>query len=836
MTPDDARAVAQRAFGNVTRAKERFYETSRWMWLEQLRQDLRYAARGMRQSPAFVVTTVLTLAVGLGLLTIAFTIFNAYVLRPFAVRDAGSLHQIVWHAPNAGGQGFRWRDYDELAVRTDLFTDVVGEYTRFVSSRGRPLMAAFVSSNYFAALGPRMALGRGLGRIDADGPGAVVLSHQAWTRLFQGDPAAVGRELELNGRLFTIVGVLSPAFVGLGDFPRDLFLPRTVTWTRSGTIDEARNAELREIEIIVRLRRDVGAARAESALTPFMNRIIEGHQQVRAEVRPQSSPNPMSVGTLAVVAPVFAAFALVLVTACANVSNVMLARAIARHREIAVRLSIGASRGRLIRQLLTEGLLIAALAGGIGLAFAAWGLRAATTVLFSTLPPSVAPILRLTPMPFDARVFVFALVVSGAALLLFALLPSLQASRVSLIDALRGQGGAARRGSRLRNALVIAQVAVALLLVVTAATLARNGAAVGALDLGFATDGVISVNVRGEQDDVARPLAEALEADPRIASVAITSGNPLFTQGRLLAAAPAGGSLVVPTPTTFVSPEFFPLLQIPIARGRAFRSDEARAAARIAIVSAATAEAFWPGEDPIGKTIRIERAQGRPVDELPDYPEVTVVGTVRDIVAGIMVTGRDAGHIYLPITRTDAHATAILLRARSGERLDAEALHGIFSRVVADPQLFEVVPLGEIRDLQMYPLIAASWVGSLLGGVALALSISGLYGVLIYAFSQRRKEIGIRMALGATTRAVLALVVRQTSRLAAIGILIGAVAALAVLETLSAAIHFAAVSLLDVRPFVAGIAVVTAATIVAAYGPARRATHVDPAQMLRTDV
>jgi predicted permease len=838
LSADEARAAAQRAFGNVARVKERFYEASRWVWLEQMIQDLRYGWRGMRRSPAFVATTVLTLAVGLGLLTVAFTIFNAYVLRPFAIRDPESLHQIVWRAQAAGGQGFRWQDYEELRERTDLFTAVIGEHTRVVSSNGRPLLAAIVSLNYFEALGPAVHLGRGLGSIDANGIGnPAVLSHQAWTRLFDRDPSALGRQIDLNGRAFTIVGVLGPQFTGLGDSPRDVFVAVAAPWTAVTRVDPAgkRDTEIRETEILVRLRPDVNPVQAASALTPFMNRVV-GHQDpVRAEVRLQSSPNMPSLELMTVLAPVFAAFVLVLVTACANVSNVMLARAIARYREMAVRLSIGASRSRIVRQLLTEGLLIAVLAGLAGLALAAWGLRVATAALFSTLPASVAPVLRLSPLTFDDRVFLFALAVSAAATVLFALLPALQASRISLTDALRGQGSAPRRGSRLRNVLVVGQVAVALVLVITAVTLARNGAAVGAIDLGFETDGVISVNVRGVQDELARPLAEALATDPRVAELAVTSANPLFNSARIVAAAPAGAPATTRTRCTFVSPEFFPLLRIPIAQGRAFRPDEARSAARVAIVSAATARAFWPGQDPIGKTIRIERRDGRPVDELPEYSEVTVIGTVRDILTGMMIAGRDAGHIYLPMTAADVHATAILLRGRTDRDLDAEAFQAIFRQVVPDPQVFEVLPLGEMRALQMYPLLAASWVGSLLGLVALALSVSGLYGVLTYTVSQRTKEIGIRMALGATARSVVRLVLQQSTRLAGIGALIGAVVTFAVMKVLNNAIRFDAISLLDLGSFAAGLVVVMTATIIAAYQPARRATRVDPSQTLRTD-
>ena len=832
MQPDAARAAARKAFGNVAITKERFYEASRWTVIEQFLQDLRYAWRWMRHSPSFVATSVATLAVGLGLVTIAFTIFNAYVLRPFAVRDPYSLHQIAWHSRDGGGQGFTWRDYDELSRRTDLFNASVGEHTRVVSSNGRPLMTAVVSLNYFEVLGPAMQQGRGFGAIDADGIGSpAVLTNQAWTRLFNRDAGTLGHEIELNGRLFTIVGILAPSFTGLGDSPRDVFVPVTA-WAspqRTGP------REIRETEILVRLQPGVTAPQAETALGAYMNRGREHQDRVTADVRPQPSPNRVSPALLVLLSPVFAAFLLVLIAACANVSNVMLARAIGRHREIAVRLSIGASRGRVVRQLLTEGLLIAALAAAGGLAVAGWGLRLATVALFSTLPPSVSPILRLVPMTFDARVFLFALAACAAATLLFALLPALQASRLSLTDALRGHGGAARPQSRMRSALVIGQVTVALVLVIIAVTIARNSASIGSLDLGFTTDGVMSINVRGEQDELARSLAEVMSTDPRVQSVAVTSGNPLFNQGRIVAAAPAGTAAATPARCTFVSPEFFPILGLPIAEGRGFRADEARSAARVAIISAATARAFWPGENPIGKTIRIERSNGRPLDEIPDYPEVTVIGTVRDIVSGMLITGREPNHLYLPIDPSDVHASAILFRGRTDRDLNAEALQEIFRRVAPDPQIFEALPLSEMRDLQMYPFFAASWVGSLLAAIALGLSVSGLYGALTYALSQRTKEIGIRMALGATARTVVGLVFRQSIRLAAFGVAIGISIAFIALKLLNAAIPLATISLVDITAFAAGLVLVLAATLLAAYQPARRATRIDPAQTLRAD-
>jgi predicted permease len=832
MTPDEARAAAHRAFGNVALTRERFHESTRWIWIEQFWQDLRYAWRTMRQSPAFVATTVLTLAVGLGLLTIAFTIFNAYVLRPYAVRDPQELHAIRWQARGGGGGGFGWNDYDELNQRTDVFLAVVAEHTRFVSSNGRPLMTGVVSLNYFDALGPAMLLGRGLSAIDAAGVGnPAVISEAAWTRLFDRDPSVLGRELDLSGRAHTVVGVLGPQFVGLSDEPKDVFVAVTQEWRAPR---QAGGSNPRETQVFARLRGDVTRVQAESALLPLMTAIFSNQEQVRAEVLPQPTPNSLSVPLMAALSPVFAAFVLVLVTACANVSNAMLARAIARHREIAVRLSIGASRGRVVRQMLTEGLVIAIVSGLAALALAAFGIQAVTAAFLTTLPPSVAQIIRLVPITVDTRVFIFALAVAASTTMVFALLPALQSSRVSLTDAMRGRGSVGRRGSRLRNALVVSQVTVAIVLVITAVTLWRNGANLSALDVGFETQGLTSINVRGPHEELIRPLAEALRSDPRVAEVAVTSGNPLFDGLRTISAGPIGGT-ALRTRVTFASPEFFPVLRLPIARGRAFTPDEARTSARVAIVSAAAARTFWPDQDPLGKTIAIERANGRALADLPNYPEVTVVGVTPDIIAGLILQGPDRGRIYLPLAGDSPETWAILMRGRSDRDLTAAAFQEIFRRVVSDPEIFEAIPLEEIRNLQVYPVMSAGWVAMVLGAVALTLSVSGLYGSLAYALSQRRKEIGIRMALGATASAVVRMVLRQSMRLAGVGAVIGVALTFAVFRILSAFARTQTISFIDAGAFATGLILVAAATLFAAYEPARRASRVDPSQTLRSD-
>jgi predicted permease len=823
LSPEDARASARKAFGNVAAANERFYESNRWLWADQFVSDVRYAVRGLRQSPAFLGTAVATLAVGLGLLTVAFTVFNAYVLRPFAVQDPERLYRLGWRAPDSAGRMFTWRDYEDLRSRTDLFDAVIADQMHFVSSASTTLAASTVSTNYFTSLRPRMLLGRGLGSADAGQPVAV-LGERAWARLLAADPAAPGRTLEAGGRIVTVVGVVRAEFGGLDDFPRDIWMP---------VGDADRTAT---IEIVGRLRAGVTAPQAEAQLGAFMGRMAPpgtAPRDVHAVLVSSATANSLSVELIAMLAPVFAAFLLVLLTACFNVSNVMLARAIARQREIAVRLSLGASRSRIVRQLLTEGLVIAILAGAAALAAAAWLIKAGTALLFGTLPPLLASLLRVAPMPFDRRVFLFAFAGAAATALLFALMPAVQASRQSLTAALRGQRGAHPSASRLRNGLVVIQVALSLILVVVALVLAGNFTSLAALDLGYTTAGVHSINVRGEHPGAIRSVVEALRADPRIASVAVTGGNPLFVT-RTVAAGPDGRPATA-AQYTFVSPEYFLMLQIPIARGRAFRIDEARTSARVAIVSDSTARAFWPGADPIGQNVRIERSTSSRLDDIEGYTNVTVVGTVRDVVSGLMVNGRDTSHIYLPMSEADSHASALLFAPRTSADFRPHVLSETFRRLGYDPDTFEIASLDEMRQTHVYPLRAAAWIGGLLGAVALALSISGLYGVLSYTLSQRTREIGIRMALGATASAVVALVMRQSARLAGIGAIVGLTVAFAALRFLSSVVPLKEVSLLNAAPFAVALILVLGATALAAYQPARRATRVDPAETLRAE-
>jgi putative ABC transport system permease protein len=850
--PSTARARALRAFGNVAGARERFHDAHHWVWLEQFARDVGYAWRGLWHSPAFLATSVLTLAVGLGLVTIVFTIFNAYVLRPFAVRNPYGLYEIAWHSHEAGGRKFRWSHYEAIRARQDLFESVIADGGRVMTSKGNTLAVGFVSGNYFEALGVPMQLGRGVAEYDTIGIGdapIAVLSDQTWTRLFDRDPAVLGRKIELNDHTLVVVGVTRQAFQGLDDTPEDLWLPVTMVGPVLGQ-DIFSGKQPRVARVVVRLKPGITASQAQSALTlePFESRVVGRLDAVRPELRVQATPVRLSVELLAVLSPVFAAFVLVLVAACANASNVMLARATARNREIAVRLALGASRGRVVRQLLTEGLLVSVLAAGAGFGLASLALRGGLVLFLGLIPSAVSSLVRVVPLEFDLRVFFFALGVASCTTLMFALLPALQATRLSLTDAIRGQISGAIRSSTLRNFLVGGQVAISLALLIVAATLVRNSGAIRATDLGFDSNGVLSVNQRGDNKALTARAVAALAADPRIQQVVVTSRNPLFGQLPVTPIIREGLSVLAAS-YMFVSPEYFSMLKIPIVHGRGFRPEEAHEESGVAVISAAGARTLWPGEDPLGKTLRIQldpdttrvaetvRMMRSVGENAPGSRVVTVVGVAQDVVSGLIYQGKDNAHLYFPTTPAGPHAEALLVRSRPGPDLRPEALQPLLQRAHPDPLLFETIPLEQMVAVQAFPLLIASWIGTLLGGVALILSVSGLYGVLTYTLGQRAPEIAIRMALGATATAVVRLVVRQSARLAGVGAAIGLLFAFSVMKILSAFVHMAHldnVSVVDAGAFAAGSGLVATAVVLASYAPARRATRTDPARVLKS--
>jgi putative ABC transport system permease protein len=430
---------------------------------------------------------------------------------------------------------------------------------------------------------------------------------------------------------------------------------------------------------------------------------------------------------------------------------------------------------------------------------------------------------------------------------MFALLPALHATRLTLTAALRGEIGDGVRGSTLRNFLVTSQVAVSLVLLVAAATLVRNGSSLASTDLGLDTTAVISVNQREKGDNLIPRAAALLASEPRVARVAATSRNPLLGELPKLPLRASEADHLVATSYLYVSPEYFETVRIPIVRGRGFSADEGRSEAKVGIISAAAARVLWPGADPLGKTIMVwNEPEVRPdfitrqnlvssADVARQSSAVLIVGVARDAISGLIYEGRDAAHLYLPTSPDGPHAKSLLVRARSLHDLRPDALQTLLQKVHPNLLAFETLTLDEALALQMFPLMVASWIGLVLSGIALALSVSGLYGVVSYSLSQRTKEIGIRMALGATSAGVVRLLMTQSARLVAIGAGAGLAASFALMAILRTFVRLENVSVLDAGAFAASAALIGAAAALATYLPARRAALIEPSRTLRGD-
>lgn len=827
LSETEARHRAARQFGPALTALEASRSEWTLAWMESVWFDVRYALRALARSRAFAATAVATLGAGLGLAAVAFTLFNAYVLRPFAVSDPASLYEVTWRGPEGPSTSmFTPQQYETIRARRDVFDDALA--TRNVAvpaGPGRSWQGVLVSGNYFRSLGARTVIGRPIGEEDSR---VVVLSHDVWRTAFGADAAVLGKSVRLRGLPFEIVGVAAPEFAGLATIKCDFWAPIPAQ-------TELFRGEPVLMNVVGRVRAGLTEPRAEAALAALARDSRPGEPGVRADLRSKSAPVEYAPQMLLLFAPVVLALGLVLATCCANVANMMLARGLARQREIGVRLAVGAGRARLVRQLVTEALIIAGLAGLAGLALSQLALNGGLRLVFASLPTDFAPMVRLHELDLDYRVYLFTLVLAALSAVGAALLPALQSTRLDLTNALRGEFGisAMTRSSRLRDLLVVAQVVVCVVLLVCGALVYRRAAVLQAVDPGMNPRGVVDLNLTRQQQRVTESLLAGTGG--LVESAVAVRRVPWYGRpDRTLILAGEGKPLA--TGFNIVSPEYFTAFRIPILRGRPFTGAEARAGAPVAIVSEATAKAFWPnGEDPIGQTLQAIKPDDRRLGDLGgDYATLRVIGVARDVASGWLFEGRDPTCLYLPaaIGSERAPQTLVQLRDSAAGAAGFETLRRHLRERWPD---FDggAVAMTSVLALQLYPFRAAAWIAWLLGLVALGLAVSGLYGVLSYLVTQRSKEIGIRVALGATPGAVVTLVLRRCAALSGAGALIGSLLSAGAVQLLiawSASVRFLE---WDIVAIVSGAAIALAAALLAAAGPSRRAAGVDPNQVLR---
>lgn len=885
MPPEEARYAALRAFGNVTRVRERFHESSPAFWLETLVQDVRLAWRSLARAPLITLTAVISLAIGIGLNTAIFSIVQAVLLRPLPYKDPDRLVGVAETLTSPAGEwgvaGLPPADYLDIERQNHVFESMAAietmmEPTVLVEAgASHRLRCLRVSASYFAVIGVPAALGRVFGP-DEDRPDAqvAVVSHDLWREQFNADPRAVGRQVTVNGTSLTVIGVMPPAFRDPSPMEpsRSIELWRPYAFATS----PPENRNLYTTGAIARLKPGVTLEQARAEVDLIVRRIEASHPKAKADDQfwfvtgsgAGAWVEPLLDGLGSWARPrlmrAWAAMALVLLVAWANVAGLLLARAESRKREFAVRASLGARRGRLARQLLTESALLALAGGTAGLLLAYWG-----TAMLTRLLPSAELIQRIDEASIDLTVLAFTVAASLASGLVFGLAPAWRGSAVDLRGALTESARTvteSKTGLRVRNALVACQLALSLVLLAGAGLMINSLWRLSRQPLGFeparvltfqsalpqappyATDLGIGPVVRDviyqhrwrltdRTFSFPKRLAERLRAVPGVEHAAVTVyGLPLISawggHAFTVDGQPPGSEQQRANMRLLrITPDYFAAMQIPMLQGRDFRDTDDAGAARVVVISRYMAETLWPGTPSvIGRRITVD-GSSREV--------IGVVGDVR------LWPGREiASQLYVPLAQS----------VEAPDHEDPADLALVFNAVVrtgSDPGTFGRAAVAALQDVEpgapvkgprayesvvteaLAPTRATLWLLSLNAAVALLLAAVGLYGVLAYSVVQRTHEIGVRMALGASQRAVVRLVLRRAFLVGLSGTAVGCVAAYWATQLIENQLYEVTAS--DPATFGVVVIFLLAVALLAAYLPARRAAAVDPIRALRCE-
>ncbi|MBO0859291.1 MAG: ABC transporter permease [Chloracidobacterium sp.] len=816
-------------------------------WEDAMVQDIRYSVRMLAKNPGFTLMVVLTLALGIGANTAIFTLFNSQ-LRPLPIKDPDAVVRLDYHATQKNW-GFSFSDYLFFREQSQVFSGLLacsdekfllGDQT--ASTEVEEVAGKFVSDNFFSVLGVSPVRGRTFTTEEISAPGrepVVVISHQLWQTRFGADPNIVGQTLRLNNKPFVVIGVMGQGF-GFGGGGARLWLPLTMrtemlTVYYDGTTAEERHwfdsRSFQWLDAYGRLKpgRTMEEAQAET-------RVLMGQlRQAWPEIDPQAGVDVEPAqhrlkGFLQLMAIVLGATGIVLLIACSNITNLLLARATHRRKEIGIRLCLGATRRRVMRQLLTESLLLAGLGGVAGLIVARWCLEA---LAFLWGPDLGGLASGARP---DSRVLAFTFAASLLSGTLSGLAPALRATRPDLIAITKDETGAFGQSltrSWLRNGLVIAQVALSLVLLIPAGLLVRGLWRALAIDPGYETKKALvvgySLELSGYDDARARrfnqELMDRLKAMSGVQSV-------------ILGASPLRGTGVVTLPDVdvydltgrqrdngySVSPGFFATAGIQLTRGREFTEEEARAGAQVVVVSESTARRLWPGGDSIGKTLRVQSGEASHVAQ--------VVGVARD--AQTWRFGQiPPVFAYIPLVQRQWQDLSVLVRTSRDANEIKPLVRAAAREMEPTLRLWMETPEEEFANSKWGYLVTkmASQLASALGLLALLLAAIGVHGVMAYSVSQRTREIGIRIALGASRRDAMRLVLGQGLRLVGIGAALGLAGGAAISRASS--IMFYGLSPLDPITYLSVALLLAAVAVLAIYLPARRASTVDPMVALR---
>jgi macrolide transport system ATP-binding/permease protein len=802
---------------------------------DSLFQDIRYAVRTLRRAPLFAATVAVTMGLGLGLLGSAFTLLNAYLLKPIDLPDANALYGLSWDTDTTRRQRFTLADYEALQPEARRFAALAASQNVSLMQDAVSTPGLLVTGNYFELLGARPALGRLLTPSDVAAPGGaavVVLSNRTWRSRYGSNPAIVGQRVPLGRERFEVVGVAEPHASLPGQEGVSFWAPLTMASAFPG-VDPGPNAA--SLGVVARAREDVTAASVSAWLDVWLRQRFPPPSDaapVAVRVDSLATRIPLNGVTLTLFVFIMSAFGLVLLVASANVTNLMLARALTRQPEIVVRLALGASRWRVARQLIVESLVLAVPAAAAGLALVIVMARVFPALILATVPGDLMAVEEiLVSLDPDWRVMAFLAAAAVLSAVLTTLVPAARLARLRLAHASRGEVSADARGSRLRSGLVAMQIGTCALFVVGAMGLLDESSRLAnpQTNLSYERVSLISIDPKARAAVAAR-LASAAAVE----QVAVTWKPPLF-------AGPLPTTRITAPATNIaqnigymgVSPEYFTLFDIPIVRGRTFTPAEAAAGAPVVVVSEATAAALWPGLDPLGQTLDLaEGAEGR-IDRRLPRGRMQVIGVTEDVVSGNIFDGIDASCIYFPTVVQPLTNMSLLVRTRTD---DVEALQAAVTTAVkeAAPEMpFQVLPIRRMVGLAVWIFQAFSAAASLLSVVGLIFAYSGTHAVVSFLVAQRTREFGVRMALGASAWRIVRGMLLETSRTAAIGLAAGLAVAAGLIRLSSGAA--AIMPDFGARPFLVGGAIVLAATAVAALAPLRGAARIDPAQALRTE-
>jgi len=850
-TPEEARLGARRRLGNPLVLRERSADAWGFPALEDFWRDARFGVRTLGRSPTFVAIAVVAMGIGIGVNAGFFTLVDAFLWQPIPVARPERLVKLLTVDAHGGnGVRFSYADAERIAAHARTVSDVVAYDAEPVGvelTPGAPARTAsvgLVSGNYFSALGGTAGLGRVLSPADArsDAPPAIVLSDRLWTTGFARAPTAVGRDVIVNGVHVTVVGVAQPEFIGINPLVPDFWmaLPAgSVAGITPGTLDDPMN---RFVFLHARLRPGVTMAQADAELSGIVaepagapGSMAEQQRIVGMHLQPNDSMIPPDPQIALMIAPALLVATLVLVIACANLAILLLARSLARRREMAVRLAIGASRGRVVRQLLTESLLVAVAGSALGLLLADVTVRVASRTFFAAVPDTFG-VIALSIRP-SWHTVAYTIVLAVASVFAFGLVPALRTTSVALGAELKGEDtlfGMRVRRSRFRDALVAVQVAGCVVLLSAAATLVRAMHDFAATDTGLSPAHVVTATLGlTREGHVSQALAAArarfatrVAATPGVVASARAMTAP-FTAWPWMHVAGADGG-VHGVFYNRITPGYFSVVGQRLLRGRDFAAADTMGSARVAIVSESAARWLWPGTTPIGQTLRLVSDQ----DSADTF--VRVVGVASPAHNGMLWDNDANGYIYFPATGRDlADRTMPVLARGSATSPDlSRSLRDVATQLAPDLPL-DVAPLLAERRLQMMPFRYGATAVAVIGALGLALALVGLSGIVGLAVRQRRRDIAVHVAMGAGTREVLRLVLDREMRLVIIGLVVGLV--LAVGEGRLIAHLVLPVPALGAAMLVGLALLLLAVAALAALVPARLALRIAPMQVLRQE-